>query len=311
MGCIMNTHRIHRVAKLTGLTKDVIRVWERRYGLLKPIRGANRYRNYSDEDVLLLRFLKQEQERGYSIGDLAELGRDELLARARQSALPARSPDSNPYARLIEQLIQSLDPLDKTSFERKLNGAVAIVPFDEALHGMLIPLQQRVGELWHEGRLSVAVEHYVSKVVQQKLFSVMNQLAPPDHGPKVVVACPPKETHELGAQTVAYHCAVRGFRVIYLGPNTPIDDLSALCLDVQPALVLLSMTLGGPDDELHALAKALAHKIKPLCPVGLGGAGLSAVKEIFEEEGLVVLEDLDSLDRFLERVRSAQSSAPR
>ena len=145
MGYIMNIHRIHRVAKLTGLTKDVIRVWERRYGLLKPIRGANRYRNYSDEDVLLLRFLKQEQERGYSIGDLAELGRDELLARARQSALPARSPDSNPYARLIEQLIQSLDPLDKTSFERKLNGAVAIVPFDEALHGMLIPLQQRVG----------------------------------------------------------------------------------------------------------------------------------------------------------------------
>ena len=74
----MNTHRIHRVAKLTGLSRDVIRVWERRFGLLKPTRGANRYRNYSDEDVALLRYLKQQLDAGASIGDLAKLGREEF-----------------------------------------------------------------------------------------------------------------------------------------------------------------------------------------------------------------------------------------
>ncbi|HSE57410.1 MAG TPA: MerR family transcriptional regulator [Nitrospiraceae bacterium] len=212
----MNTHRIHRVAKLTGLSKDVIRVWERRYGLLQPTRGANRYRNYSDDDVLLLRFVKEELDKGYSIGELVELGREELLDRARKAASPARLAADNPYGRLIEELIGSLDPLDKTTFERRLNGAVAIVPFEEALHGMLIPLERRIGELWHEGKISVAIEHYVSNLVQQKLFSVMNQFPLSDHGPKVIVACPPKETHELGALTVAYHCALRGCRVIYL-----------------------------------------------------------------------------------------------
>ena len=82
----MNTHRIHRVAKLTGLSRDVIRVWERRFGLLKPTRGANRYRNYSDEDVALLRYLKQQLDAGASIGDLAKLGREELIARLRAEA---------------------------------------------------------------------------------------------------------------------------------------------------------------------------------------------------------------------------------
>jgi methanogenic corrinoid protein MtbC1 len=154
----------------------------------------------------------------------------------------------------------------------------------------------------------VAIEHYISKLVQQKLFSVMNQFSLSDHGPKVIVACPPKETHELGALTVAYHCALRGCRVIYLGSDTPIDDLSALCLEVQPALVLLSVTLGAQEDELRSLAEALAHKIKPLCPVGLGGTGLSSLRETFENNGLVVLDDVDSLDRFLDRVCSVRSS---
>ncbi|MBL8051781.1 MAG: MerR family transcriptional regulator, partial [Nitrospira sp.] len=67
----MNKHRIHRVAKLTGLSKDVIRVWERRYSLVKPSRSANRYREYTDEDISLFRFLKEELDRGQTIGGLA------------------------------------------------------------------------------------------------------------------------------------------------------------------------------------------------------------------------------------------------
>ena len=79
----MNLTRIHRVAKLTGLSRDVIRVWERRFGLIKPTRGTNRYRNYSDDDVALLRYLKDNLDAGASIGDLAKIGRDELVNRMR------------------------------------------------------------------------------------------------------------------------------------------------------------------------------------------------------------------------------------
>jgi len=238
----MNTHRIHRVAKLTGLSKDVIRVWERRFGLLKPTRGANRYRNYSDEDVALLRFLKEQLDAGGSIGELSELGREELLGRARASA-PHVSFVDNTFSRLLRELLSTLNPFDRVIFEKRLNGAVAVVPFEEALHGILLPLQEQVGQLWHEGQVNVALEHYVTKQIQQKIFSAMNQLPVAEFGAKVVVACPPGEEHDIAALAVAYRCRVRGCRIYYLGANVPIASLTNFCGKVNPDLTIMSFPL--------------------------------------------------------------------
>src|SRR5579885_3385678 len=113
---MMNKHRIHRVAKMTGLSKDVIRVWERRYGLIKPSRSSNRYREYSDQDVALLRFVKSQMEQGATIGGLAAEGHDSLMARM-QVATPPAALDQQPHDRLLDDLIGSLDPLDKAGFE--------------------------------------------------------------------------------------------------------------------------------------------------------------------------------------------------
>ncbi len=286
----------------------MIRVWERRYGLIQPTRGANRYRNYSDDDVVLLRYLKQEVDRGSSIGELAVAGRDALLARARAaSPPPTRLSEQTPFTRLLDELCTALEPLDKTGFERRLNGAVAIVPFEEALHGILIPLQKRVGEMWHEGRISIAVEHYVSNLVQQKLFSIINQFPVTDRGPKVIVGCPANEHHELGALAVAYHCAVRGCRVIYVGRNTPVRDLAALCREIEPALVLLSVTFATNGNDLTTLVDSLVQHITPLCIVGLGGPGISSLREIGNRR-LMLLQDFEALDHMLNRFLPAQSA---
>src|SRR5690349_21015008 len=136
----MNTHRIHRVAKLTGLSKDVVRVWERRYGLVKPVRSANRYREYSDEDVALLRFLKAELERGQTIGALAIEGRESLLGRMRLCS-SSSAQDLKPHDNLIDELVSHLDPVDRVRFEMKLNGAIAVIPFEDAVQRILLPLQ--------------------------------------------------------------------------------------------------------------------------------------------------------------------------
>ena len=304
----MNLHRIHRVAKLTGLTKDVIRVWERRYGLVKPTRGANRYRNYSDDEVLLLRFLKGELDKGYSIGELAELGREELLARARDAASPARFSSHNPYARLIEQLLLSLHPLDKVAFEKRLNGAIAIVPFEEAVHLILFPLQEQVGQLWHDGQINVAVEHYVTRQIQQKIYSVMNQLPAADSGPRIVVACPPEEDHELAALAVAYRCRMHGSPVYYLGANVPIPSLVNLCRSVEPDLVILSLPLAFSQASVPALIQALASEVRPHANIAVGGHGAVATREQFERSGIEVLEDFTALDKKLEALTKRSSA---
>ena len=289
----MNIHRIHRVAKLTGLSKDVIRIWERRYGLVKPSRSSNRYREYRDEEVALLRFVKAQMEQGATIGSLAAEGHDSLVVRMRV-ATPVSAEDQKPHERLLDDLMGSLDPLDKAGFERRLNGAVAVIPFEEAVQRILLPLQRRIGELWHQGRLDIGVEHYVTKIVQQKLFSVMNQLPVNESGPRVLIACPEGETHEIGAQAVAYIAATKGCHVYYLGPNLPSSDLVIFCEKIKPDLVLLSLTEVKPEaaalqqlEELEQLATRWS--------VAVGGQGARAIGDRLRDSKIELLDDLTAL----------------
>ena len=305
----MNTHRIHRVAKLTGLSKDVVRVWERRYGLVKPLRSANRYREYTDEDVALLRFLKEELDRGQTIGALALEGRDSLLQRVRISS-PHSPQELKPHDNFIDELVSFLDPLDRVRFEMKLNGAVAVIPFEEAVQRILLPLQRRVGELWHEGRANVAVEHFVTKLVQQKLFSVMNQLPVNESGPRVLIACPEGESHEIGAQAAAYIAATRGCHVYYLGPNLPISELQAFCERVKPDLVLLSLT----ETKSDAAARQLLRELEPFStrwPVAVGGQGARMIEHLLHGGRIEFLDDLTSLHSRLTILHSSRFAARR
>lgn len=297
----MNTHRIHRVAKLTGLSKDVIRVWERRFGLLKPSRGANRYRNYSDEDVMLLRYLKVELDAGSSIGELAKLGRDELLTRARSSA-PRVAVAENMFGRLLQELVSTLNPLDRVTFEKRLNGAVAVVPFDEALNGILLPLQEQVGQLWHDGHVGIAVEHYVTNQIQQKIFAAMNQLPVAEFGATVVVACPPGEEHDIAALAVAYQCRIRGCRVCYLGANVPVAGLAKLCRDIKPDLTILSFPIVRPEHEVTELIQALVQDVSPLSDLAVGGHGAVAMRDRFLSSHIELIEDFTDLETKLSRL---------
>lgn len=303
----MRNHRIHRVAKLTGLSKDVIRVWERRYGLVKPSRSANRYREYTDEDVVLLRFLKVEQDRGQTIGALADEGRESLLQRMRLTSTP-KQEELAPHKSLLDELVSCLDPLDKLRFEQKLNGAVAVIPFDEAVQRILLPLQLRVGELWHEGRLNIAVEHYVTKVIQQKLFSVMNQLPVNEFGPRVLIACPEGEFHEIGAQAAAYLAAARGCHIYYLGANLPLTDLQTFCESITPDLVLLSVTESKSDEARRQLLHQL-QRIALRWPVAMGGQGTEALAHLLENSKIEILRDLPSLHNRLASLLSMQQRA--
>ena len=291
----MAIYRIHRFSKLTGLSAHVIRAWEKRYDLVSPTRGKNRYRQYTDEDVTFFRYLKGEVDKGHSIGALAELGREELLKRSKVASV--ESPQVEPPAeQLVFELTTAIQEHEINVFERKLNGALAVIPFEEALKRFLFPLLERVGDLWHEGKISVAQEHYVSNLVKQKVFSAMNQLRVVENGPKVVVACPQNEMHEIGAMTVAYLCASRGCRTHYLGLRMPIDELADYCKAIRPAIIFFSITLVPSDEEAECLASALASQLSPICPVGIGGQGVIGHEPVFEKEKISVFQTLRDVE---------------
>lgn len=291
-------YRINRFSKLTGLSTHVIRAWERRHGLVKPTRGANRYRLYNDEDVRLFRYLKAQTDGGIGIGQLAEIGREKLLEQAQQDWVKT-AVEPPPSEGLVAELIQSLQNGDRSGFERKLNGALAVIPFEEALHRFLLPLQEQVGQLWHDGTVNVAQEHYASNQVKQKIFSAINQLRFIGEGPHVVVACPAQEWHEISALTAAYLCAVRGCRVHYLGANLPTPELAKFCEQIRPSYVLLSMTIDRSDADARTLVHEITAQVRPLAPVGVGGQFAQTHASLFSENNMTVFPDLKSLDPFV------------
>ncbi len=291
----MQTYRIHRFSKLTGLSTHVIRAWERRYGLVTPTRGENRYRLYSDEDVRLFRFLKSQVDQGVSIGELADVGREELLVRAQQLVVEAvdEPPPSNAF---VAELTQALQENNFATFERKLNGALAVIPFEEALQRFVLPLQVRVGDLWHAGQISTGQEHFASNHVKQKIFSAMNQFRRSDEGLRIVVACPSDEWHEISAMTVAYLCGARGCLVDYLGANLPISDLAKYCAQIRPNYVFLSLTILRSVIEAKNLSQELATQVLPLAPVGVGGQSALMHADTFSTENIRVIQDLRALN---------------
>jgi methanogenic corrinoid protein MtbC1 len=200
---------------------------------------------------------------------------------------------------LISDLAQAIQENDRVGFEGKLNGALAVIPFEEALHRFLLPFQEHIGQLWHDGQLGIAQEHYASNQIKQKIFSAMNQLRMVEEGPRVVVACPSQEWHEISAMTAAYVCAARGCRVHYLGANLPIPELAKFCEQIRPTYALLSMTDDRSLDEIKTIIRELVTEVCPVVPVGVGGYCAQTHAGLFSDGNIMVFSDLKALDPFV------------
>lgn len=297
----MKTYRINQVSKMTGLSKEGLRVWEKRYRLVSPQRGPNRYRLYSEEDVKLLQYLVREIEMGQSIGELASLGKDEILARMNNDIALEPETDHHETDPLIKELENYLMPLDQLAFEQKIREIMALLPFEVIFKRVLVPLQIRVGELWFDEKVSIAVEHYVTTHVKQILFAVMNMLGT-QNGPRVVIACPPWELHEIGAQMVAYHCSKIGCQTTLLGANLPLEDLIHFCTNSTPETVVFSFTSPFGENNGRTFLANVSKHILPLCPVIVGGQGINHHGKLFEYKKFKVSKTLDDLDKIIKKL---------
>ena len=299
----MDSYKIDHVAKLTGLSKHVIRSWERRFEFLNPIRGGNSYRIYTEQDIELLCHIRRQLENGFSIGELAKLGRENLIDQMADKKELLDKENEAPSVRINDLLIKSLRPFDKNKFVRALNEAVSLLAFDEVCVKIFIPLQRKVGDLWHEGEIGVGEEHFVSNYLRQKFLSVLNQMPVSDDGPKVVVCCLPNDYHELGATIAAYHCAINRCQVFYLGANMPVQGLADFCSYTRPNLVLLSCNKELEASEAKSLADEYAKFLLPICPIWAGGPSLKeSLGKYFIENKVDVLDSLSVLETRLKNL---------
>ncbi len=308
-------HPIGVVARRTGLKPDLIRAWERRYGAVAPGRTDTRRRFYSDEDIERLLLLRRAVSTGRGISHVAGLSNEELqsLIEAEPAPAPAQTRPEPPLAGDVDELTEgylvrclaAAQRLDVRDLEIQLDRASVALSRTILIERLLVPLMQRIGDLWHQGTFRPIHEHMASSVVRSFLGGMHGAYSADAGAPRVVVTTPARQHHELGALLAAATAAGEGWQVTYLGPELPPEEIAAAALQKDARAVALSITYPPDDpllvDELRRLRRLLDNRTALI----VGGRSSQGYAQVLQEIGARHIGDLADFRRELQALRSS------
>jgi MerR family transcriptional regulator, light-induced transcriptional regulator len=292
-GAGSHKYRIGTVARLTGVSTHAIRVWERRYRAVEPRRTGGGNRLYSDQDVARLRLMKRLTDQGHAISQIANLDEQSLRSLLPEAAAP---PDLGDRERLQGEFLTAVEALDVVAAERILSRmALGLSPRDlvTAVVGSLL---EEIGRRWEAGTLRISQEHAASALMRNLLGTLMRMYTQDGNAPTAVAATLPGERHEFGALMAALLAATHGWRVLYLGPDLPVDDLVHAVSTSGAQLLLLSL-VNDPTPAQREAARALIAGAGDRVTVLAGGRAAGAFSGALD--GAVIAVDLADAESHL------------
>ena len=283
--------RIGELARRTGTSPELLRAWERRYGLLRPARSQGGFRLYSAADEARIARMRDYLAQGVAAAEAARLAVDAETAGpdagGPQPAPPAPAASSAASPPLLQaaalELAAALDRFQEEQAHAILDRLLAAYQPETVLRELLIPYLHDLGERWERGEVSVAQEHFAANLLRGRLLGLARGWGQ-GRGPAAVLACLPGEQHDLGLLTFGVTLYRRGWRITYLGADTPIATLRQAAGSLTPDLVVLTATVPEP---LAAHAAAIAD-LASQTTVALGGEGATA--ELAARTGAVLLD---------------------
>ncbi|MGK2961063.1 MAG: MerR family transcriptional regulator [Gemmatimonadaceae bacterium] len=300
-------HPIGVVAERTGLSPDVLRVWERRYGVVTPKRSQGGQRIYSDADIERLLLLHRATRGGHGISHVASLSGETLadLVREVESSglLPPVQLSSGSPNPAVEEAIARTRDMDPAGLETLLRRNVARYGIVAFLDAIAAPFLRRVGDAWHEGTLTVSQEHLATAVVQRVVGETAPLLTGGEDRPLIVIATLEGERHASGALMAASIAASEGWRVIYLGADLPAGEIAETAIRTKARAVGISIVADrkpGIAAELRRIEEAVDDGIA----IFVGGAGSAALKGSKGLSRAIFVDSMSELSRELAEIGS-------
>lgn len=292
---------IRAVSKLTGISVDTLRAWERRYRVVEPARDE-RGRMYSEEDLERLRLLRQAVTLGHAIGRVAPLATAELrVLLARGAGLVPESGPAVPAD--LGSLQAAVERFDAQGLRRELSRLAALLPPRALAREVALPLLCRVGEAWHEGKLGVAQEHMVTAEIRSLVGALARLTQVPDGAPRILFGTPRGEVHEIGTLVAALLAAGSGFAAYYLGPDVPAHDLAGAARRTAARAVVLGVTAAQGAEGVLAELREADDSLPPDTELWVGGTAAGSLRESLQGTRAVVVDDLDAFENELVRLR--------
>ena len=281
---------IRAAARLTGLSVDTLRAWERRYEAVVPERG-DRGRVYTERQISRLKQLAALVAGGHAIGSIAALSDADL--RRLRSGDDRETPAHGDTAIDLEGLLQAVRRYDLEATERHFDRVAVLLPPRALIFTVVLPVLRDIGQRWENGTVSPAHEHMVSAIIRNVLGGLLRVAPRPASAPRIVFATPANERHEFGILCGALLAASAGYAAVYLGPDLPASDISKAAATADARAIVLSGTSPGVD---YSEMKSLTRLPERLA-VWVGGARADDLRHAIGRRARLVatLEDFGGL----------------
>ncbi len=270
---------IRTVAALTGVKAITLRAWERRYGLIRPLRTPKGHRLYSHADIEQIRGILTLLDRGVQISHVHE-----ALASQQSGAKPARTSQWDTQR---ERIAGAVSRFDEEELDAIYDEALAIHSIEQVTHELLLPALARLGERWKGHVGGIAEEHFLAAYLRSKLGARLQRPSRYARGPRLMVACAPLEFHEIGLLLFALEARAAGFRITLLGADNPLVELAAAHRQAQADALVISSSVGAVTWIYEGELAALVRRVK--APVFVGGATAVLHRKAVVQAGAIPL----------------------
>jgi DNA-binding transcriptional MerR regulator len=240
----VSTYSIKDLEQLSGIKAHTLRIWEQRYNLLSPKRTDTNIRFYDDDDLKLILNVALLNDNGVKISKIASMDRIEM----RDEVMRLTERSLTHYDQ-IHALTISMIEMDEERFDKILSSNIIKLGFEQTMMNIIYPFMSKIGVLWQTGAINPAQEHFISNLVRQKLIAAIDGQVHTNTGKKFLLFLPEGELHEVSILFASFLIKNKGHKVVYLGQNTPIEDLNQVYSIHNPDFLLTVITT-SPSSEI-------------------------------------------------------------
>jgi len=299
---------IKLAARESGLSEYVVRIWEQRYGAVEPDRTDTNRRLYTPEQVDRLRLLRELTRAGHPISRVAKLPTEELrelvLGAGADRTVPALVSKETPgTAAMIDDCLAAIKSLNGPALEAALLRGETVLGGFGLLQRVVAPLVQTIGDLWRQGELTAAREHFATAALRVFLGNASRPFGSVGKGPVIVVGTPAGQVHELGALLASATAANLGWRIAYLGPSLPAAEIAGAAQEGCARAVALSLVYPEDDPGLEFELKRLRKALPQNTALLVGGRAAAAYSKAVKAVGAMLIKDLVQFGSVLEKLR--------
>jgi MerR family transcriptional regulator, light-induced transcriptional regulator len=289
----MERYTIRDLDKLSGINAHTIRVWERRYGIIKPQRTGTNRRRYDDADLRKIINISILRRNGFKISEIAEMAESEIEEKVALLSTDVFNSDTH-----IDSMIKAMVAFDETAVNELINKSLMYKGMEETMTSLVFPFLKRIGVMWQTGSADIGAEHFISNIFRKKLIAAIDNMSPSSrqNRKKVLLFLPEKEMHEMGLLFFQYLVKKEGHESLYLGQSTPLSSVAVSNRQWKADIIITGIMSGYPGFKADEYIKELSKAFPEQKVLVAGELATTAAKLIFKNVfPLNSAEDLKSL----------------